>query len=96
MEKDTLISEYFKDGDLLIREIVNCFSKYTYTVVENASKGLLKNDDIEEIISDVFLAIWKNKEKLELDYPLKPYIAGIARNLTKNKRRYQNICNVLL
>ncbi|MBQ9659474.1 MAG: sigma-70 family RNA polymerase sigma factor [Clostridia bacterium] len=87
METNKLISEYFEKEELNIRKIVNEYSKYTYTVIENTSRNILNTDDIEELISDVFLAIWKNKEKLEVNSPIKPYIAGIARNLTYNKLR---------
>ena len=57
METNKLISEYFEKEELNIRKIVNEYSKYTYTIIENTSRNILNKDDIEELISDVFLAI---------------------------------------
>ncbi len=45
----------------------------------------MADEDIEEIILDVFVAIWKNTEKLDGERDIKPYLASIAHNLTKKK-----------
>ena len=37
---------------------------YVFIIIKN-SGYLFSNEDIEEIASDVFLAVWKNKEKLD-------------------------------
>ena len=47
------------------------------------TNGLLKEEDVEELISDVLLAVWKNKERIEKNLELKPYIAGITKILLK-------------
>lgn len=91
MENDRLIESYFENGELKLKEIVNEYSSYVFTIIQNISKSFLKNDDIEELISDVFFAVWKNQNILDYKYPIKPYIAGIARNLTKNKLRSLSI-----
>ena len=44
----------------------------------------LTREDIEEVASDVFLALWDNAGKAE---KLKAYIAAIARNKAMNKIR---------
>ena len=38
-------------------------------IIKN-SGYLFSNEDIEEIASDVFLVIWKNKEKLDINKKL--------------------------
>ena len=45
----------------------------------------MADEDIEEIILDVFVAIWKNTEKLDGERDITPYLASIAHNLTKKK-----------
>lgn len=47
----------------------------------------LSDEDIEEIISDTFFILWKNREKLDKEKILSPYIAGIVRNLVREKTR---------
>ena len=46
------------------------------------SVGILE-EDMEEMISDVFLALWKNYANLTEETKLKPYLAGIAKNVLK-------------
>ena len=47
----------------------------------------LSNEDKEEIISEVFFILWKNKHKLDINKSLSSYIAGITRNLIKEYLR---------
>ena len=61
MENDKLIESYFENDELKIKEIVNEYSKYVFTIIQNLSKNILSNDDIEESISDVFLQFGKGK-----------------------------------
>ena len=51
----------------------------------------LSKEDVEEIVSDTFFILWKNTDKLEDDRILSSYIAGITRNLVKEKSRVINI-----
>ena len=49
------------------------------------------DEDIEEIASDVFLVIWRNKEKLDINKEIAPYIAGITKKLIlKRKNNIKN------
>ena len=59
---------------------------YVYIIIKN-NESTFSNEDIEEIASDVFLTIWKNKEKLDINKEIAPYIAGITRNLILKKKR---------
>ena len=56
MEK---LEDYVKNNVLNIEEIVNDYSKFLYKVIKNNSYNLT-SEDIEEIISDSFFALWKN------------------------------------
>ena len=91
MEKIDLISKYKSNGDIKIEEIFEDYNNYIYTIVKNMSSHL-SNEDIEEIILDVFLVIWNNREKLKSELPIKPYIIGITKNIVKNKCR--NLINI--
>ncbi|MGL5347263.1 MAG: RNA polymerase sigma factor [Peptostreptococcaceae bacterium] len=60
--------------------------------VKTICKNILsdcKNEDIEEVISDTFLKLWKNVDKFKSDKntSLKSYIYAIARNTALDKRR---------
>lgn len=80
---------------LEIENIYNNFYHYVYTIAINLAKGYLQQEDIEEIISDTFLVLWKNRNRLEDDKKIKPYIAGITKKLIKEKSRKRKIyCNI--
>lgn len=91
MKKNEQIKDYKINNILDIEKIYNDFYSYVYTIIINRSKGYLKEEDVEEIISDTFFMLWKNTNKLEDGRALKPYIAGIAKNLIKEKIRKNNI-----
>ena len=65
-------------------------------IIKN-SGCVFDNEDIEEIASDVFLAIWKNKEKLDINKEIAPYIAGTTKKLIlKRKNNDKNFCKEIL
>ena len=53
----------------------------------------VSKEDIEEIISDTFVVLWKSKDKLDKNKELSPYIAGITKNLVREKSRVIKINN---
>lgn len=87
MEKN-LIRTYKYENKFEIEEIVKKYSNYVYKIITNMSSKL-SDEDIEEIASDVFLAVWNNRDKMKIEMPIEPYIAKITRNLVKNKFRNQ-------
>lgn len=70
-----------------LEEIISKYTNYLYTTISNIACGNLSSEDIEEIISDVFFIFWKNKQKFDKTKKLNLYLAGIARNLIKEKFR---------
>ena len=84
--KDVPIYKYFNGNKLLIENIVNDFSNYIYTIIRKSNLKI-SDEDIEEIVSDVVFIIWKNKDKLDINKKVAPYIAGITNNLIKKKYR---------
>ena len=77
-------NDFLNNGVLNIEEIVNSYSSYIYAMLKNSINS---NEDIEEIISDVFVALWHNYRKLEPNVKIKPYLIGITKNLLKKKYR---------
>ena len=90
MEANEQIKDYKKSNILNIEKIYNDFYNYVYTIIKNKTNGYLKDEDMEEIIVDTFFTIWKNRDKLENERAIKPYIAGIVKNLIKEKIRKNN------
>ena len=86
MEQD-ILNNYIINDSLQLEKIVKNYSGYIYMIVKNMTNNVLNDEDIEEIISDVLLVVWKNKDQIEWFAPLKPYIAGVTKNITRNVLR---------
>ena len=87
MNKDREIKRYIKNNELDLERIINEYSSYIAIIINNIASTNLSNEDKEEIISEVFFILWKNKHKLDINKSLSSYIAGITRNLVKEYLR---------
>ena len=85
--KNKILNDYLIKGKININKIIDEFYRYIYKIVKNSTTTFITDEDIEEIISDVFLAVWKNSNKLANSTVMRPYIAGITKNIIKNKYR---------
>lgn len=95
MKQYKILDDYIRDGILDIEAVIKENSGYIYTVVRNITNTVLSNEDVEEIISDVFFILWKNKDKLIGQDKVNFYLVGIAKNLIKEKyRKLDNNLNI--
>ncbi len=95
------IGNYKNNNNIDLDRIIDDFTPYVRTVINNMSKNNLSYEDKEEILADTFFVLWKNKEK-DIIY-MEAYLAGIARNLVKEKFKkskityniddYENVAN---
>lgn len=81
------IKHYIKNNELDLEKIINEYSSYTATIIDNMARNSLNDEDKEEIVSEVFFILWKNKNKLNINKYLSSYIAGITRNVVKEYLR---------
>lgn len=89
MKEKKQIEDYIIDNELDIDRIVDDFSPYIKTIINNMGKEILTFEDKEEILSDTFFILWKSKYKSIVS--LNSYIGGIVRNLIKEKYRKRKI-----
>ncbi len=85
--KNEILNDYLINGKIDIDRILDDFYNYVYIIVKNGVSVSITNEDIEEIISDVFVAIWKNSCILLKTTEIKPYLAGTSKNIIRNKYR---------
>lgn len=93
MNEKKKIEQYLKNNELDLEIVIDEYSGYIFKIIENMSIQYLSQEDIEEIISDTFVVLWKNRDKLDKTKDLSPYIAGITKNLVREKTRVINIHN---
>ena len=87
--KETIIEEYITKKNLNMEKIVEDYYNYISTIIRKSYN--FKTEDEDEMISDVFLIIWKNREKLRKKEKFSPYIAGITKKVIY--RKYKKINN---
>ena len=82
MEK--LVHRLNKHDEKALIQIMDQYTPLVATIVSNVSKGNMSKEDIEETVSDVFVTLWNNCEKVKVG-KLKGYICSIARTRAINK-----------
>ena len=62
MLEERIIEKYFIKDDLNMQKVLDDYYNYIGTIIKNFQN--IKQEDEEEIISDVFFIVWKNKGNL--------------------------------
>ena len=84
--EDRKIYTYIENNKLQMEQIMENYSNYISAIIRN-SYIELSSEDVEEVLLDVFLTLWKNQEKLDINKSMSAYISGITKNLIKYKYR---------
>lgn len=89
MNSSKTIANYLDENkELVLDKIIADFSPYIKTIINNMSNNNLSKEDKEEILLDTFFVLWKNQDKIII---LDSYIAGITRNLVKEKLKKRKV-----
>ena len=89
--KREMLNDYLVNGKIDIDKLLDDFYGYVYIIAKNTVSIHITDEDIEEILSDVFVAVWKNSNKLSSTTDLKAYLAGATKNIIRNKYRKKEI-----
>lgn len=83
--KEKKLENYITNKSINLDRIVDDYTPYLRKIIQNMVGNNLTEEDKEEIISDAFFILWKKyKENIKINY-LDSYLAGITRNLVKEK-----------
>ena len=77
MTEEELIKSLKKGNTTALEELIRRYTRYVSSIIARILGGSL--DDCDELTSDVFLAAWNNRDKLQAG-KLKGYLGAIARN----------------
>ncbi len=86
-QTDSIIKEIKKGKENSLSKLMDIYIPYVIKIVTMISQNMLAKEDVEEIVSDVFFAVWVNRDSIDIERDISAYIAQIARNKTKNKLR---------
>ncbi len=81
------------DGDAL-GIVMDTYMPYVYTVASNILSRSMPREDVEEVVSDVFVTLWKNAEAVR-EGKLKAYLAALTRNAALSKLRSRHLSEPL-
>lgn len=85
--RDELILRKIKRGDPSgLEDLMDRYIPYVSAVVWNILRNSMSREDMEEVVSDVFLAAWEQARKIR-PQALKAWLGAVARNKAKNKLR---------
>lgn len=63
--KEKILNDYLlKQQKIDIEKVMDDFYSYVYIIARNSVSTCITEEDIEEIVSDVFVGIWKNSSQL--------------------------------
>lgn len=68
---------------------INRYHSYVSYIVANIIGKAFSQEDVEEVMMDVFLSVWNHAASIDpkVSSSLRPYIGTVARNKAKNKLR---------
>lgn len=84
--EDRKIHTYIENDNLQMEMIIEDYSNYVKTIIRNSYINL-SNEDVKEVVIDVFLTLWRNQDKLDINKSMSSYISGVTKNLIKYKYR---------
>ncbi len=87
MKELNQLEDYYKNNEIDMDQIIEDFTPYITTIINNGTDSKISFEDKEEIFSDTFFILWKNRNRLNINVSLNSYLAGITRNLIKEKYR---------
>ncbi len=85
------LEDYYKNNEIDIDQIIEDFTPYITTIINKGTDDRISFEDKEEIFSDTFFIVWKNSGRFNIKVSLNSYLAGITRNLIKEKYRKSKI-----
>ena len=85
------LENYYKNNEIDMDQIIEDFTPYITTIINNGTNDKISFEDKEEIFSDTFFILWKSRDRLNINISLNSYLAGITRNLIKEKYRKAKI-----
>lgn len=85
MKEKKELENYIISENIDLDKIVDDYTPYLRTIIQNMVGSNLAEEDKEEIILDTFFILWKRYKENYYIKSLSSYIAGIARNLVREK-----------
>lgn len=90
MTEAKVLQDLQKGSQQALEWMIDTYNPYVSTIVYNIIGQQMTQSDVEETVSDVFLALWNNSHKIKPGMT-RAYLGSIARNQAKKKLRKQGL-----
>lgn len=82
MEDNRLVERLRRYSRSALEDAIRQYTPYVSVTVWRtlACGGTAAREDVEEVVSDVFLSLWEHAEELQEGKDLRPWLAAVARN----------------
>lgn len=88
IDEQKLLHKLKKKDRGSLEKIIKRYTPYVSAVVYHTIGGAAAYEDIEEVISDAFIALWKNAAAIDEEKgSMRSYLGAIARNAARNRNR---------
>lgn len=87
MEQEQLVRQLRQGDSNALRELMALYTPYLCTVAANLAVPPLTAQDVEEIVSDAFIRLWRHRQDLDPNRSPKGYLVRITRNLVVDTLR---------
>ena len=96
VDERKLLEELKKKDVRALEKAIKTYTPYLSAVLYNMAGSRLTKEDGEEVISDVFITLWKNADYINLEKgSVRSYIAAVARNLALRRINKEFFCSPL-
>ena len=90
-EDEKLIQDIRRKRRGALEKVIDLYTPYVGTIIYNVIGSAMTKEDMEEVVLDTFVSLWRNADKFDSQKGcLRTYLGTMARNLAKNRLAYQN------
>ena len=87
MEEKKLVERLQKRSRSALERAIDRYTPYVGVTVWRVLGGTASREDLEEVVSDVFLSLWLHAGELDADQGLRPWLGTVARNKAVDRLR---------
>lgn len=87
MDEGKLTQKLRRGDRLALDRAIEAYTPYLSTVAWRALGASASREDVEEVVSDAFLALWEHRAALDPAQGVKSYLSAIARNKATDRLR---------
>jgi RNA polymerase sigma-70 factor (ECF subfamily) len=81
---EDLLRRLRQGDEAALDSLIDHYSGYVAAVIRHTMRWSMPNEDVEELVSDVFFTLWEKAVILKPGSRLKPWLAVVARNKALN------------